>query len=258
MLLIDGHNLIGKLSNISLGEKDDEAKLVRMLENYRAMNPHERIAVVFDPARDGNGGWHDMHAHDGNIIVRFAKRGEAADDMIARIVKDARSPRSFTVISSDNAVQRAVRRHGAKTMLSEEFAEWLAAGGKPRVQKPVAPPPPPEKPEQPAAGDVTYWLRFFKEPPPHPPAPPKPPTGKARPATTAGATAKGGKSAGDDDIDEWLKLFNAPRDDAEPPKRVQPAESPARPTVRPKQDEEVDSIDYWLRVMNRKRDDSDS
>src|SRR5512143_2942620 len=195
MLLIDGHNLIGKLANLSLGEKDDEAKLVRMLENYHAIRPFEPILVVFDPARDERGGWGDMRSRSGEVAVRFARRGQTAQN-----------PRSITVVSSDNAVQRAVRRHGAKTMQSEAFAEWLAHGGKPRAPKPAPAPKPSEKPEKPADGDVTYWLRVFPEPPPQPPAPPKPAVRARHPKPAPEPDPAGDKPGAVEDLDYWLRM----------------------------------------------------
>ena len=113
MLLIDGHNLIGKLPNISLGDPDDEARLMRVLENYHATRPYEPILVVFDPARHGSGGFSDLRGQTQFVRAVFARRNENADDVIARIVQSAKNPRSIVVVTSDNAVQRAVRRHGA-------------------------------------------------------------------------------------------------------------------------------------------------
>jgi len=77
MLLVDGHNLIGKLPNISLSDPDDEAKLVRVLENYHAVRPHDEILVVFDPASHG-GGWRGTPSRNEGVAVRFAPRGVSA------------------------------------------------------------------------------------------------------------------------------------------------------------------------------------
>ena len=263
MLLVDGHNLIGKLPNISLSDPDDEAKLVRVLENYHAMHAHEDILVVFDPARDG-GGWRGSQARSGAVSVRFAPRGVSADDVLARVVRDAKSPRSITVVSSDNAVRRAVRVHGAKVLRAEEFIVQLQTdmrmGHQPR------PVPRPEKPEKPADVDFAYWSSIFKEPPPRPPAAkrkpasPPPPAPGNRSAPTAGRQAESGE-----DVDYWLRMFTAARPDdtsgsrskhlpppLEPPKLARSTQP--EPAKRPP---EVDSVDYWLREMSRKRPASD-
>ena len=232
MLLVDGHNLIGKLPNISLSDPDDEAKLVRVLENYHAVRPHEEILVVFDPARDG-GGWRGTHKRNEGVAVRFAPRGVSADDVLARLVRDAKSPRSITVVSSDNAVRRAVRIHGAKVLRAEEFIVRLQTEMRPSRPPPAAPKP--EKPEKPADTDLAYWSTIFKEPPPRPPAP------KPKSAPRAGVAAlpkrlqsKGEKPETVEDIDYWLRMLSAPRpptegsDSDDGPKHLPPPLEPPK------------------------------
>ena len=260
MLLIDGHNLIGKLPNISLSDPDDEAKLVRVLENYYAVRPHQEILVVFDPARDGRG-WRGTPSRNEGVTVRFAPRGVSADDVLARLVRDAKSPRSITVVSSDNAVRRAVRVHGAKVLRSEDFIVQLQADLRPSRPPPAAPKP--EKPEKPADTDLAYWSTIFKEPPPRPPAPkPKPAPRSATPSVSSSPQTKGEKPQTVDDVEYWLHMLSAPRpsDDskADGPKHLPPPLEPskskgAEKTESAKRPPEVDSVDYWLREMSRKR-----
>jgi uncharacterized protein len=260
MLLVDGHNLIGKLPNISLSDPDDEAKLVRVLENYYAVHPHQEVLVVFDPARDG-GGWHGVRDRSEGVTVRFAPHGVTADDVLARLVRDAKSPRSITVVSSDNAVRRAVRGHGAKILRAEEFIEQLDASMRPRRSAAVSAPT--EEREKPADTEIEYWSRIFTEPPSRPSAParkPKPRTAEPQPSKRAHVTGEKPERA--EDIDYWLRVLSAPRSDADkpvggigserlPPTLVPPKapESPERAKRRP----EVDSVDYWLLEMSRKR-----
>ena len=263
MLLIDGHNLIGKLPNISLSDPHDEAKLVRVLENFHAMRPHEEILVVFDPARDG-GGWHGARSRIEGVAVRFAPRGVSADDVLARLVRDSNSPRSITVVSSDNAIRRAVRIHGAKVLRAEEFIAQLQSEIRPGRTAP--PSPKSEKPEKPADTDLAYWSTIFKEPPARPPAAkPKPaPRAAVRP-TTGPRQNKGEKPESVEDIDYWLRVLSAPRSSAEgtvgdgggakrlPPPLEPPPEKRAEKSGRARRQPEVDNVDYWLREMNRKR-----
>lgn len=259
MLLVDGHNLIGKLPNISLSDPDDEAKLVRVLENYHAMHAHEDILVVFDPARDG-GGWRGSQARGGAVSVRFAPRGVSADDVLARVVRDARSPRSITVISSDNAVRRAVRVHGAKVLRAEEFIVQLQADM--RLGHPSRPAPKPEIPEKPVDADLAYWSSIFKEPPPRPPAVKRKPTSPPPATQTAKSAPTGGqKGESADDVDYWLRMFTATRPDETSrssakhlPPPLEPPKPAGSPTPAPaKRPPEVDSVEYWLREMSRKR-----
>jgi predicted RNA-binding protein with PIN domain len=50
-ILIDGHNLIGKMSSISLADPEDEDKLVRVLARRLHSQRHKTI-VVFDKGAD--------------------------------------------------------------------------------------------------------------------------------------------------------------------------------------------------------------
>ena len=262
MLLVDGHNLIGKLPNISLSDPNDEAKLVRVLENYHAVRPNEEILVVFDPARDG-GGWRGTPRRNEGVAVRFAPRGVSADDVLARLVRDAKSPRSITVVSSDNAVRRAVRVHGAKVLRAEEFIVQLQSAMRPSRPAPAAPKP--EKPEKPADTDIVYWSTIFNEPRPRPPAP------KPKPAPRAEVVpppkphrSRGEKPESVEDIDYWLRMLSAPRPSVEgsegdagprhlPPPLEPPRDKREEKTNSARRQPEVDSVDYWLRAMSRKR-----
>ncbi|MGD9375749.1 MAG: NYN domain-containing protein, partial [Anaerolineae bacterium] len=47
-ILIDGHNLVGKLPVLSLQDPDDEQKLIELLRSYQARTGKE-VIVVFDP-----------------------------------------------------------------------------------------------------------------------------------------------------------------------------------------------------------------
>ena len=67
-ILIDGHNLIGRLPAISLQDPDDEEKLARMLSSYRARTG-KSITVVFDP-----GGEFLYNSGDTNILGEIVRR----------------------------------------------------------------------------------------------------------------------------------------------------------------------------------------
>jgi len=47
-ILIDGHNLVGRLSMLSLDDPDDEEKLARLLQPYQARSG-KAVTIVFDP-----------------------------------------------------------------------------------------------------------------------------------------------------------------------------------------------------------------
>lgn len=149
--LIDGHNLIGRLGDISLTDPNDEAQLVQKLVGFAART-RGRCVVVFDHGLPG--GASSMSTR--SVKVVFAPTGSDADRvMIERIRREAR-PQEWTVVSSDNAVLSTARRRKMQTLTSAEFARLL--------QRPA----PPDKPGPDEAADVRLsdaeieeWLRVF-------------------------------------------------------------------------------------------------
>jgi len=243
MLLIDGHNLIGKMPNVSLSDPDDELKLLRALENYHAMHPHEAMLVVFDPSRDGHGGWSPMRSDMAGIAVRFAPRGSTADAVIARIVREEKRPRGIIVVSSDNAVRKSAQERGAKTMTSEEFVVKLRERYNPRKAKPE--PTDPDAAEKPSDSDAEYWSQFFKEPPPAARKSVRP-TAKSQSPRVASQPAKPTKGEKPDtaqsDIEYWLRIFS------------EPAESETKAAEPTHERQTENDIEYWLREFTRKRE----
>ncbi len=119
--LIDGHNLIGRLPDVSLDEPDDEAKLVQKLSGFVART-RKRCVVVFDEGLPG--GESRMSTHAVKVIFASSQRTNADLVMMSRIRK-ARDPTAWTIVSSDNEVLNTARQHHMKTLTSAEFASML-------------------------------------------------------------------------------------------------------------------------------------
>jgi predicted RNA-binding protein with PIN domain len=149
-ILIDGHNLIGRMSALSLQDPDDEEKLVRKLKSYRARSG-KSITVVFDPgsvfALSGS-------RREGGIEVVFAARGSSADAVIARRIETSRNPRGWLVVTSDSELADRVARRGARIQSSEDFASELVGLGRAEAGQDDAHLSPEE---------IEEWLSFFGE-----------------------------------------------------------------------------------------------
>ncbi|MGD1994843.1 MAG: NYN domain-containing protein [Anaerolineae bacterium] len=148
-LLIDGHNLIGQLPDLSLDDPDDEAKLVDRVRRY-CFRHHRRATVVFDRGLPGGPSY---RLSSPEVKVFFATSGATADGLIKRHLRQVQDPAGLLVVSSDRAVQAAARRRGARVVTAAEFAAELAA-------------PEPTgagsgKPER--LGSVDEWLQLFEE-----------------------------------------------------------------------------------------------
>jgi len=146
-ILIDGHNLIGRLPGISLADADDEDALLRLLRSFRARTG-KAITVVFDP---GVSSTLSQSRKIGGVQVISAPYGSTADALILRRVAQAKDRRGLTVVTSDRELAVAIERLGARVQSAEAFAAQLEppeAGPSRREQ-----PPSPEEVEQ--------WLALF-------------------------------------------------------------------------------------------------
>ena len=158
--LIDGHNVIGQLPDISLADPDDEDRLVAKLEGHFA-HVRGRVVVVFDPGHDPP---LDAPApRVGRIEAVFARPPDSADDVIIRTIREEPNARQLTVVTADREILACARRHRCRVVKTEQFVRRLAR----------RPPQPREREqEKPApAGDLAsdtyleYWYEYFDVPP---------------------------------------------------------------------------------------------
>ncbi len=149
--LIDGHNLISALPDLSLADPDDEIQLVRRLKGW-ALRERRKAAVVFDAGLPGG---RSRELSSGPVEVIFASVKGGADAVIRQRLRRLKTPREWTVVSSDRAIQASARAMGARVMSSQEFAPVLLP----------ALPEIPEKPETVVAEELRAWLEMFPEPP---------------------------------------------------------------------------------------------
>ncbi len=149
-LIIDGHNLIGKMSTISLADPNDEDKLVRILAR-RLHGTRQKVIVVFDkgsdvdfaPVRTGP-----------RLRVIFASPTSSADTMIIDLIRRDPNPKGMTIVSSDNEIRRCARARRARLISAEDFARQLES--EPNGEdKPV---PAHQRKEI----DVKEWLEYFQ------------------------------------------------------------------------------------------------
>jgi predicted RNA-binding protein with PIN domain len=123
MLLIDGHNLIGTMPDIDLGEPDDEWLLVERLRAYAARRS-DPVMVVFD---SGSGPPPTWNLSGGGVSVRFAPPGTEADAVILRILHRSKTPHRIAVVTSDHQLADRVRSAGGEVRSSRQFALVLSS-----------------------------------------------------------------------------------------------------------------------------------
>lgn len=149
--LIDGHNLIPKISGLNLAMMDDEDRLVEILQVFAREN-RARVEVFFDQAPPTRGG----KKMSGMVSVHHVRSGKTADQaIIERVRQLGKNARNWTVVTSDRQVRSDA--HGLETKLisSEQFAAQLKKTllAAQASQK--------ENPAPPGPDEIDEWLRLF-------------------------------------------------------------------------------------------------
>lgn len=152
--LIDGHNLIARVADISLDDPHDEAKLVLLLRKWTARDRKRRITIIFDR---GVPGGEDRLLSRGKLKVVFASTGRTADDLLIFRIRNLSDPAGYTVVSSDGEVVAAALKRKISVISSQDFAlslDRLALGfesGEPR-----------DDPEL-SEAEISEWLKLFED-----------------------------------------------------------------------------------------------
>jgi hypothetical protein len=146
--LIDGHNLIGQLRDLSLDDPHDEARLVERLKSFTARKG-ARCVVVFDGGLPG-GPSRDLSTP--SVQVVFAHSGTSADAIILARIGRLRDPDNWTVVSADRTIVEAAERRRMRVLLPAGFIQTLAAPAAPndRNSDPHLTP-----------GEIDEWLALF-------------------------------------------------------------------------------------------------
>ena len=125
-IIVDGYNLIRQWPELAMldraGLQSGREALLRELQSYRRAKRH-KITVVFDGRE--RGGFSEGTESAGGIGVRYSKRGETADSVIARLVSEGGE--GTVVVSSDREVAEGARRQGAAWLSAAEFLARVEA-----------------------------------------------------------------------------------------------------------------------------------
>lgn len=261
--LIDGHNLIGKMPNIELGEENDEAKLVLVLKGWAAGRRQRQLTVYFD---GGLPGGLSVDMSSGPVTVVFATSGRSADNLLIRAIRGVKNPPEYILVTSDQRIIQVAKGRKLAYIPSDLFARQMSEERESRL-RPARPPA-----EEPTVSpeEVAEWLERFgpvAEPPLPPPATPLPPaTPVAPPAPppppkrSAAELKASGSKLRPDEVSEWLQLFGPVPSRPEQPQSPMPPAKPAapKPASRPggvvkKGDDPLseDEVAEWLRLFTR-------
>ena len=156
-IVVDGYNLIYAMPELARLVACDLERardaLVAKLAVYRSQR-NVRVTVVFD----GRGAAGPQTRPPGGIEVVFSRAPQNADAKIKNMLALEKSPKSWTVVTSDNSIILFARDYGAKTIPSAEFATQLGRtipnlGPSTRVEK--------DTPLSPT--EVAEWEEYFRK-----------------------------------------------------------------------------------------------
>lgn len=120
--MIDGHNLIGSLPDISLDDPNDEALLVQKLAGFAARTG-KKCVVVFDYGLPGG----NSRMSSRSVQVVFASARSTADRVMMERIRKVPDAINWTVVSSDRDVMAVARSCRMNTLHSDDFAALLNA-----------------------------------------------------------------------------------------------------------------------------------
>jgi hypothetical protein len=151
-ILVDGHNLIGQMPNISLSDPDDEAQLVMLLRRYAARRRGRKVVVIFDGGVYG----HPDNLSGYGVEAKFAKAPGDADGELIKRIRTVKRRDEWVVVSSDRAVAGEAQARGIPVVSSQEFARRLAGIDLPRASLNA------KRNDRPLTrAEIEEWMRVF-------------------------------------------------------------------------------------------------
>jgi predicted RNA-binding protein with PIN domain len=151
--LIDGHNLIGRIGNISLDDPEDELRLIELLEEF-LKEKRKSGTVYFDQRGPGARRKYKV----GRLQVEFTTSPNTADLAIQKRLTGLKGEaHNYTVVSSDREVMQVAKNAGAQVMDSPTFILQLQRPYTIRAEN--------EKPEAKLSSeDLQFWQQIFENP----------------------------------------------------------------------------------------------
>ena len=119
--LVDGHNLIPKIHDLSLRDLEDEEKLISLLNRF-STKARVQVEVYFDRAPMDSA----RTVKIGAVKVHFIRKDSTADAaIIERVRKIGTSNKGIAIVSSDHAIQNEAKRMKIPFISSEEFSTLM-------------------------------------------------------------------------------------------------------------------------------------
>nr|BBH94953.1 hypothetical protein KTA_31520 [Thermogemmatispora argillosa] len=125
-ILVDGYNVIRRNPQFRAAltqslESARELLITQLVHRYRHTPYH--VTVVFDGT-----GKHEQHLYERRIHIIYSRQGENADQVIARLAREARAAgHEVQLFSDDSEVRQSVTRQGGQATSTHGLAAALNA-----------------------------------------------------------------------------------------------------------------------------------
>tara|TARA_Y100000591_G_C21803607_1_gene683503 strand:- start:201 stop:659 length:459 start_codon:yes stop_codon:yes gene_type:complete len=148
--IIDAYNLIGKLSTISLRDKNKEDQLIDLFKVFKKYK-NDHFFLIFDGKSKDNP-YQSRQKFD-QISVVFTDILESADTFILRKLKEIKHKSNVTVVTSDNEIKFNCRKQKINCINSESFFRFLSNKNKESIK------------DDPAINkhEIDFWLKRFNQ-----------------------------------------------------------------------------------------------
>ena len=282
--LIDGHNLIAQMDEISLSDPDDEAQLILRLRQWIAASQKRRVTVYFDGGLPGG----EAHNLSGTRLrVLFASGGGDADALLIKKIRQVQNPPEYTLVTNDREIIDAASRRNMPHTPSDTFAQEMALEAEERAE-----PEPEPRADGPALSEaeVAEWLEMFGPEPEVPQRPrrrsgrsgrsqrtaggeesvPQEKRGRQEPVRPADELKESGAALSEAEVAAWLDEFGPVEEPRQPESEEEQAEtrkkirrrrqerrSPPRPADEMKESGaklSKDEVETWLDIFTNPED----
>jgi uncharacterized protein len=147
--LVDGNNLAHALG-LSHGGLADRESCASMVGTFCRLQGAQATIVFDGPAPPGSAA-----VRNGSRVRVIFSEGRSADEILLRFLTASRTPRDFTLVTSDKSLGDKGRHRGATLERAHEFAQRLRR----HSTSGSAPSEKPGRPETP--DEIEAWLAIF-------------------------------------------------------------------------------------------------
>jgi len=152
--IIDGYNFLFRLPVNKKNSLENRRNSLLEILQQELIHFAGPIAIVFDSGEQICD--YAQKAQMAHLEVIYAPCNKTADEYIIELVENKKSPKTTTVVTSDNDLARQCGYHGAKSLTIEEFLALVEKRNKTKA-------PAETKSEAVAPGQMQRWLEIFEQ-----------------------------------------------------------------------------------------------